>query len=530
MSGMLKNLKIGESPLLGISLSVSSGLLLFLSFTHLPYLSLISLIPLFFVIDNPKISLRVAFSYGVLCGLALYIPLLSFILVMEISVRFWLYLGVGILWLYVSIYYGVWCSVTKVVMERADGSPLWWILPSLLFVSLEFVRSLTSQMGFPWGSLGYTLVPQRYLMQIADITGIAGLSFLVICSNLLLYRLLSKRAIPFPLIAMFIIVIGYSLFRLDALKKLDRVEALTVSIIQPNVLPEIKRTGGLIRRAEILKDVSSRAPSAQLMIWPESALPGDIMEGTRTERVVREIVDTLGIPLIMGGGRTAPDGRIFNSAFLIKPDKGVIDFYDKIYLVPFGEKLPLDEYIPLLRRLQFGQGGFSPGEELTLFRINDLKFGVLICFEAIFPRYVRKFVRDGADFLVNITEDAWFGITPGPYEHARMASLRAVETRRTFIRCGNTGISYIATPEGEIKHRTGLFEEAIISDTIYTLPIQTFYTKYGDIFAYIMLIITLVGLWRVKLKSNVTGGTSCSTVRQDASPISMKIEVSGGNS
>jgi len=130
--------------------------------------------------------------------------------------------------------------------------------------------------------------------------------------------------------------------------------------------------------------------------------------------------------------------------------------------------------------------------------VNGMRFGVLICFESIFPGYVRKFVKEGADFMVNITDDSWFGRTVGPYEHARMATLRAIETRRTLVRCGNTGISYIVTPDGNVKHKTGLFEEAVISDDIYPIPVETFYTKYGDVFSYMMLtiaILGIVGIW-----------------------------------
>ncbi len=172
------------SPPLGILLSVVSGLLLFSSFVYFPYLSFISFIPLLFLIDAS--SPAKLFFYGLLAGFTLYIPLLSFVLVMEVPIRFYLYLGVFLLWLYLSLYYGLWCSITKIILERSGS--FGWISSIVLFVSLEFLRSLTREIGFPWGTIGYTLVPQKYLIQIADVTGIAGLSFLVIFTNVVLYN------------------------------------------------------------------------------------------------------------------------------------------------------------------------------------------------------------------------------------------------------------------------------------------------------------------------------------------------------
>ncbi len=488
---ILKNQKIrfiSDFSLLKIFLSTTSGLLLFFSFTHLPYLSLIALIPLLLAIENSSASYR--FSYGMICGLSLYIPLLSFILNMEVSVRFYLYLGVLLLWLYLSFYYGVWALLTGRAMKK--GGIIQWVLPAILFVSLEFIRSLTNEIGFPWGTLGYILVPNRNLMQIADITGVGGLSCLIIFSNFLLYRAFRKPLAIVPLILIFAFVVTYSRLRIDFLKTREEKLDVTVSVIQPNIPPEVKRIGSMDFRAERIERLSFLGMDADIIIWPESALPG-YMRG-KTEKTTRKIVDTLGVPVLMGCSRLF-EGRVYNTAFLIEPKRGMVDYYDKIYLVPFGERLPFDEFLPFLGKLQFGQGDFSVGKRRTLFEVGSAKFGALICFESIFPQYVRRFVKEGADFMVNITDDSWYGISQGPYEHARMAVLRAVETRRPFVRCGNTGLSYVVTPLGEVRNKTELFQEAVITDDLYKVSLNTFYTEYGDTFSYFMIVFTILGLF-----------------------------------
>ncbi|PIP13270.1 MAG: apolipoprotein N-acyltransferase [bacterium (Candidatus Stahlbacteria) CG08_land_8_20_14_0_20_40_26] len=490
--------KSNISPPLGILLAIVSGLLLFSSFVYLPYLSFISFIPLLFLIERS--SPKRLFFYGLLAGFTLYIPLLSFILVMEVPIRFYLYFGVFLLWLCLSFYYGLWCSITKIMLQKIGGAG--WIFSIALFVSFEFLRSLTKEIGFPWATIGYTLVPQKYLIQIADITSIAGLSFLIILTNILLYNSFKRPILVIPLILTFSGVVGYGRWRIESFHKLPLAtrnpeSRITVLVVQPNILPDVKRKGEIYTRAEVLKRASQTDLQPHLIIWPESALPGYMIEGSEPERIARQIVDSVGAPILMGGLRISfKDRRVkaYNSAFFVEPHKDITEFYDKIYLVPFGERLPFDEFFLALKKLEFGQGRFSPGEERTLFTVNGMRFGVLICFESIFPRYVRKFVKEGADFMVNITDDSWFGRTVGPYEHARMAILRAVETRRTLVRCGNTGISYIATPDGNVKHKTGLFEEAVISGDIYPIPVETFYTKYGDVFSYVMILIAVMGI------------------------------------
>jgi apolipoprotein N-acyltransferase len=158
--------------------------------------------------------------------------------------------------------------------------------------------------------------------------------------------------------------------------------------------------------------------------------------------------------------------------------------YDKIHLVPFGEYVPLGEILSL-GSLGEGIGDFKSGKEIINLSLPQSKFGVLICFEVIFPDLCRRFVKKGANFLVTITNDAWFGRTSAPYQHFSIAAFRAVENRVFVARAANTGISGFIDPKGKILNEGGIFTEEAISGVIRLSNIRTFYTLYGDVFAWI---------------------------------------------
>ena len=163
-----------------------------------------------------------------------------------------------------------------------------------------------------------------------------------------------------------------------------------------------------------------------------------------------------------------------------------------MHLVPYGEYIPLKRFFPFINKMVVGIGDFYPGDSKTILRLPEASFAVLICYEIIFPDLTRRFVKNGAQFLVNITNDAWFGKTSAPYQHLSMAVVRAIENRRFIARAANTGISSIISASGEIQTSSKLFTETLVTGTIHILTIQTFYSKYGDIFAYLMVLFTVV--------------------------------------
>jgi apolipoprotein N-acyltransferase len=183
--------------------------------------------------------------------------------------------------------------------------------------------------------------------------------------------------------------------------------------------------------------------------------------------------------------------RLLNSAFLISADGQILDRYDKIHLVPFGEYIPLKHILKFLDKLVVGIGDFFPGNAPEVLQGPGGRFGVVICFEVIFPDLVRRFVDLGADYMVTITNDAWFGRSSAPYQHFGMVVFRAVENRVYFARAANTGISGFIDPFGRIVHQSNIFTEEALTGEIQTGGPRTFYTGYGNLFGYACVILAL---------------------------------------
>ncbi len=197
----------------------------------------------------------------------------------------------------------------------------------------------------------------------------------------------------------------------------------------------------------------------------------------------------MNVPLLFGSpayDRKDREIHYFNSAFLISPEKKILGRYDKIHLVPFGEYAPLSSIFGFTRDIIGAMGDFHSGEEVVTLAIPQGRFGVLICYEAIFPDLTRQFVEKGAQFLVNITNDAWFGRTAAPFQHLSMARLRAIENRVPIARAANTGVSGFIDPSGRLIQSSEIFTKAILSDTIYLRKVWSFYTQFGDVFTYLL--------------------------------------------
>jgi apolipoprotein N-acyltransferase len=466
-------------------LALLTGVLILISFYFFPCLIFFSLIPLLFAVqhNSPKSS----FWLGFISGLTFYIPFLSFIFTLEVEIKFWLYFGIFLLWVYLSLYFGVWAFFTA-------RKKLLFFSP-FLFASLEFLRSLTSEIGFPWGSLAYSLIPCRILIQFADIVGISGITFVIVLANVVIFYALSRKRL---IAILFLFPIFFSILLYGKMRMKEEVDSgIKVGVVQPNIEPTVKRDEEWEYRFSMLDSLSREIRDVDLLIWPETSVPGYLGRATRTEARVKKIVDSLGVPVIMGAqrldfgrGRT----KVHNSAFLFVPEKGMSAFHDKIYLVPFGERLPFDQIFPFLQKLHFGQGDFSPGLGYTIFKVKDIPFCTLVCFESIFPRLVRRFVNKGVLFIVNITDDCWFGRTQGPYEHAEMAVMRAIEYRIPLVRCANTGLSFVVTKTGKVLKETKLFEREVFVQEIYPGDGKTFYASHGDLFAWICLIVSFLSI------------------------------------
>jgi len=229
--------------------------------------------------------------------------------------------------------------------------------------------------------------------------------------------------------------------------------------------------------------LAKKKPS--LIIWPETATPFFFQSEERYQSLVMEVAEKAGTYLLFGSPSyrwTEGKVKYHNSAYLLSPQKEAMGRYDKIHLVPFGEYAPFSDILSFLGSLS-AVGNLSPGKLVQNLRLPLGDFGVLICFEIIFPNLCRKFVKEGADFLVTITNDAWFGRTSAPHQHLSMVTFRAIENRVSIARAANTGISAFIDAKGEIRKRSGLFTRETLIGQIGPRIEKTFYTRYGDVFA-----------------------------------------------
>ncbi|MEA3362719.1 MAG: apolipoprotein N-acyltransferase, partial [Thermodesulfobacteriota bacterium] len=234
-----------------------------------------------------------------------------------------------------------------------------------------------------------------------------------------------------------------------------------------------------------------------LVVWPEAATPFFLQDQSELALQVKQLPQQLNASLLVGSPAyrqlSSGEYQYYNSAYLYSSTGETLGRSDKIHLVPFGEYVPLGSLLSFINKLVVGVGDFSPGEVQPL-PLNGQHLGVLICYEAIFPQLAREYVRQGSDLLINITNDAWFGRSSAPYQHLAMTRFRAIENRIWIARAANSGISALISPAGNVALAGPIFEPLQMSGLVGLGAETTFYTRFGDIFAYICLGISGVFL------------------------------------
>jgi len=500
------------TPLYAVSFICGLALSFAFPGRDISFLAWFSIAPfLFLVAESPRSD---AFTAGVLFGLPYFF-----------GTQYWIYYSINhyghlnlpasvavvfLLCLYESLYTGIFALVLNYVSKRT-ALPL-VLTASTLWVCLEYARGFILT-GFPWSLLGYSQYRSLPLIQIADITGIYGISFIVIAANAVLadFMLLERRRRHIPLyptvpvwlgtvsvIIIAVVTISYGYHRLG--EKMPS-RPVRISIIQGNIDQDMKwdrqyQDSVLSTYMEMSKIVSRQKPD--LIVWPETALP--FIFGHDREHTGRLMAfqKENGVPLLTGTirAREHKDGsRVYsNSAVLMDSYGKVMYSYDKIHLVPFGEYVPLKNALFFVNRLVEGAvGDYVPGRAYTSAKTSFGTFSTVICYELIFPSLVRNFFLKGGDFIVTITNDAWFGSTIGPVQHFYTSVFRAVENRKPVVRAANTGISGFVDSRGRVIKKTGLFEKTAVTAEIDRDGRVTFYTRYGDIFVYLCLVsITVI--------------------------------------
>lgn len=491
-----------------ISLALLCGILTGLSFPkfNLSFFAWISLIPLFFIILKYKPKQN--FFLGLAAGLSYYAILIYWIPSvpahygnLSIPVSFLIYI---IFVLFLSLFWGFFFLLfSKIHLSFPQFA---FIVSPFIWVSFEYILTHIFT-GFPWGLLGSSQFKNLPLIQMASITGVYGISLVIVLfQSMFLFSIKYRKKAPFFITLVFVLLLhGAGLW---SLKKVSLAKnSFNGSVIQGNVSSDIYWDKVSTQKIKSLfkqhLDLSHQAYAggARLIVWPEFSVPlcfscSNTLYQDFKEKLFQFVQET-GSTLLLGTNEIAASkGRIhyYNTALCLNPSLSISQYY-KMHLVPFGEYIPYKKIFSFIEKMTHAIGEISPGREYFLHHFENLKFASPICYEIIFPNQVRKFVKKGADFIVTITNDGWYGKSSAPYQHFSMAVLRAVENRRFLLRAATTGISGIIDPYGRIISRSELMTQTYLTGSIAPSRKLTIYTQYGDILP--LLSLTFTGLFLI---------------------------------
>jgi apolipoprotein N-acyltransferase len=520
-------------------LLVISGIFLGISFPPFPFpftiFMLIGLVPYFIVIEKRKELIGI--------NSATYLMAFVFGLITIYWVGSWqkeadTFLMIsGALLLFVNPVFFLIPSTLLYYSRKIFPLKVTLFLFPLFWVTYEYAYMLTD-LSFPWLTLGNGLPHFTTFIQVADIIGTLGLSLLVVLINVLFYKgihyypLKRKSSLINFSIGIFLIVIVliYGAYRLNTFKISDKT--VRVGLVQPNLDPwdkwSVESIEGLTHN---YLDMSRKAlkKGAKLIVWPETALPVYLLNGAYPNSLdsIYKFTEKNDIYLLTGMPDVRVDGkgpdvpsdfkydeakdvyyRTYNAIFLFSPYTRHIQRYGKMKLVPFGERVPFVDTFPFLGDLiKWGVGisGWNVGKDTVVFKLplkvmkktekgDTLKLNGLVCYESIYPDFVAGFIEKGAQLIIVVTNDSWYGNSSGPYQHEEMSVLRAVENRRTVMRAANGGISCVINPLGEIVVQSKMFTKDVIVRSVPIETVETFYTKNHSV---IPVLCSVFSLWLI---------------------------------
>jgi len=503
-------------------LAAFSGLLLAVAFPafDLHLLAWIALLPLFLALRGK--SVKDGFWLGGTTGLVYFVGTVYWV-----TNSMHVYGGIplvpaSLLMLLLCAYLALYPAVfgAAAVHIRKKHPSLFFIAAPALWTALELARTYVFS-GSPWSLLGYSQYLALPVVQIADITGVYGVSFLIVLANAALAEFIMDRKSWFGLIAVLValtLALGYGFVKL---RTPAQRAGIKVSVVQGNIEQDKKwdpafQGETLAMYKQLTREALKEQPD--LVIWPETATPfyfsgAAPMDQALTADLV-SFVKQNRVSLLFGSPtyEVKPNRRIIgrNSAFLLSAEGRVEASYHKIHLVPFGEYVPLRNVLFFVEKMVQAIGDFQAGSEYTVMTVpirgnaanTGVKLSTVICYEIIFPDLVRRFVDKGANVITTVTNDAWFGRTSAPYQHFSMAVFRAVENRVPIARAANTGISGFIDAQGHILAASGIFTRARLTHTLIPGAEKTFYTRFGDLFSYACVLASLLMLaWTPKKES-----------------------------
>jgi apolipoprotein N-acyltransferase len=505
----LTRIRASVPTLAEASLAIASALLLVLSFPDfdLWWLAWIGLVPLLVAVTRMSKTPR-AFLLGWLWGVIFFYgtcwwltyPMIHYAHIAAPLAYVLLLLPV----IFVALFPALFCGVFARVVSRFGFAAL-FIAP-LLWVSLELGRyAVTGQL---WNALGYSQAFQPYVIQSARCGGVYAISFLILMTNVAVAGLCVRRnklAVAYAIgsLVLIAIIVTWPL-KERVIRPLSSPPRLLIIAVQPNVPMDLSGDAhemqSLLHRHLTLTNAALGDPdgrrylpgTSRLVIWPESPMNFSYSRDSQLRDAVATLARTNHTAVLLNSLEPAPNGGEHNSAILVNEEGQKLAQYDKIRLMPFGEYVPLPQWIPGASSVRGIVGDFTPGSKYTLMPLGDLRAGVFICIEAAHPGIARSFVNEGADVLINISNDGYLGPTPVMRQHLSNAVFRAVENDRDVLRVTNSGISAYIDSSGRIMDSTPGFEPTVRAWTASGNHAgTTFYMRHGDVLAYLCALISL---------------------------------------
>jgi len=505
-------------------LSILSGVLLVLGFPKFDLWSLswVALVPLLIAINeaNWKQSLWLGFVaggvyfFGIMNWLMVLVPFSTF---------FWVSLGYIVLSTYLACYVFMFTVSIRFILSLWNQSSgrqypvsfaqklAYIFLVGITWTGLEVIRGHIAS-GLPWASLGYTQWKILPIIQVASLTGMYGVTFLIALFNGVVAVLIIdirnwKESFKSAIIPLAIIIasLGYGIISLT-----QPTDSKTIKVgLVPGNIKQKDKMASWGDKANWIFDKYIQATQKvsneklDMLVWPETAVPQYMFPESDELNRIRFLLSRLNTYMLMGAlsyERAYPEVKYYNSAFILTPKGEIIDKYDKIHLVPVSEQFPFRRYLPKkIQEYVKGVSDFDSGTRYTVFNTPLGNIGVPICFESVFPEISREFINRGANLIAIITNDSWFIGTFAAEQHFSTAPFRAIENRVSVFRCANYGVSCIIDPYGRItKKLTPKENEEYLIGDVGVYQAGTFYTKHGDYLPWTclaMLLFFIIQTW-----------------------------------
>jgi apolipoprotein N-acyltransferase len=499
LSAFAAKVRSAAPSLVSLSVAIISAALLIIAFPDFDLwpLAWLGLVPLFLVVArSPRQSH--AFFLGWVFGAVFFYGScywLTYSMIHFGGIPPWL---AFLLLLPGALLLGLFPAMFTTVVARAIAK---WGVAALfsapfLWSASEWARLETT--GQLWNALGYSQAYQTMLIQTAGWGGVYAVGFLIVLVNAAIAFALLERGLKASVITagvfLLVAVVVFVAFRTSSSRDLgvgDEADAVVVAI-QPNVPMDLVKSNEDLRKLTVRhfemseSGLRSLAPygKPRLVIWPESPMTFAYGGDNQLRGLLAKFAKANNTSILLNSQEVAPNDGIYNSALLINQEGSLVAQYDKIRLLPFGEYVPLPGWVPGAGLIRGIVGDFTPGAAYRFMPVGEVRAGVFICIESAYPSIARRFTGEGADVLINVSNDGYLGPTAVMRQHLANAVFRAVENGRPLLRVTNTGITAFITPSGEVKDATQSFRPEVRTWKIARAKsAPTFYTTHGDLFA-----------------------------------------------